>query len=205
MHRACMWLGQGFFMNETRKQTGSRNGEGYANSLRCSVVARALLTSLVLVFLMPCHLQAAESEDAVKAAFIYNFIGFVEWPKAVKQKDEAPTICVVGENDAVIAYLEEIGSKTPVEVIKKGRDSRINDCHILYISSHNKGDVDYMVGKSQGEPILTVSDADGFVERGGVVGFFLKAGQVKIETSRSTIKKSGLVVDSELLELMTVR
>jgi len=151
---------------------------------------------------------AQQDENAVKAAFIYNFITFVEWPKSVKPKGHTAVICVLGEDDPVLSYLDEIKRKvdnvSPIRVERKGRDSDISGCHILYMSQLKQDDIDYMIEKSKDYPILTVSDFKGFASMGGVVGFVMRDGKVKLETNVNATRNAHLIIDSELLELMKI-
>lgn len=163
---------------------------------------------LLLCCALPSIVLAAQDESAVKAAFIYNFVTFVEWPNKAKKSKKVTNICVLGEDAPVTTYLNKIKEKvrntSPIEILDKGRDSRIDECHILYISKLNSEDVDYMIGKSRNYSILTVSDVKGFAQRGGVVGFVVSEGKVRLESNVTSTKNAGLVIDSELLELMTI-
>ncbi len=166
--------------------------------LKYCVIAVCLVLSVGTVA------YAQQNAHAVKAAFIYNFVNYVEWPKAVRPTSSKTTICVVGDAAEVIAYLNELGKKVPVMIVTKGRDSRLDDCHILYIGAVSITDVDYLIGKTAMLPILTVSSSKDFAKRKGIVGFVVQAQQVNLEINLTSVSRSGLVIDSELLELTKI-
>lgn len=149
---------------------------------------------------------ATKKLETIKAAFVYNIIGFTDWPKT--NKFSRIEVCVIGEADPIIPYLEAISksakAKVKFDVSPKGRDSRIDGCQVVYVGQKHKRDVEYMIGKTEGLPILTVSDVKGFAERGGMIGMVESGGQVKLHGNITAIKKASITVDSELLELMKI-
>lgn len=147
---------------------------------------------------------AQQDENAVKAAFIYNFINFVEWPKKIHSKNSSTILCVVGDDAPVVGYLAELSKKAKVTLTSKGRDASLTNCHMVYIGKMGKADIDYMIGKTKNMPILTVSAVKDFAKKGGHIGFVIEEGQVKLESNLKSLEGAGLRVDSELLELMTI-
>lgn len=151
--------------------------------------------------------SAQQSEEILKAAFIYNFISFVDWPEPASKGNQKKLLCYVGEAGPVLAYLREIVRRHDtkdgaVSIEQKNRDATIEPCHILYISDLNKADIDYLIGKSADLPVLVVSDTNNFVERGGMVGMFMDGNKVRLEINTTSLEKSRLVIDSDLMELV---
>ena len=151
--------------------------------------------------------SAQQSEEILKAAFLYNFVSFVDWPNHVASGNQKKLLCYVGEAGPVVAFLREIvrrhdAKDVTMTIEQKNRDASIEPCHILYVSDLNKADIDYLVGKSEGLPVLVVSDTDDFVERDGMIGMFMDGSKVRLEVNTATLKKSGLVIDSDLMELV---
>lgn len=155
--------------------------------------------------LLPNYSVLAQQQDegVVKAAFIYNFINFIEWP-GIAKGGMGTTICIVGNGRDVVGYLNEIAKKAPLEISERSRDSRLNDCQILYIGVMDKVDIEYILEKSSGLPILTVSSAKDFAKRKGIIGFTTDGGEVKLEVNITSARNAGLIVDSELLELVRI-
>lgn len=155
------------------------------------------------ITLLSSMTYAVQDENAVKAAFIYNFTNFIKW-QDLQGGSKKVNVCTVGEETSVTGYLNELSKKVPIIVSIKGRDARLSDCHVLYIGFSNRSDVDYLLGRSEGTQILTVSSATDFARRGGMIGFTNDAGQVKLEANVNTIHKAGLAIDSDLLELVHI-
>lgn len=160
---------------------------------------------IFLVFIFPVDSTMGQQQDegAVKAAFIYNFVNFIEWPGITKGALRT-NICIVGDGHDVMGYLDEISKKAAIDVTTKSRDSRLEDCQILYIGTMDKVDVEYLIEKSSGLPILTVSSAKDFAKGKGIIGFTTETGEVKLEVNITSAKNAKLVVDSELLELVKI-
>ncbi len=157
-----------------------------------------LLGIFILSFTSTIYAQ--QDEGAVKAAFIYNFINFVKWP----DKTGRTNICLVGDYEDVAGYLRAVAKKASVNLISVNKDSSFSDCHILYIGNMSVAETNYLIGKTVSEPILTVSSSKDFAQRKGVVGFITKSGQIQLEINVNSAKNSGLVIDSELLELAKI-
>jgi hypothetical protein len=153
---------------------------------------------------------AAPKEYQVKAVFLFNFTHFVEWPPAAFASATAPlTICVVGDDpfgralDDTIAG-ESIGARR-LAVRRPHRTESLDACQLLFVSrseAHRLDEVLRMTGTSTS--ILTVSDIDRFVARGGDVGFFLDRDRVRFEISIEHAKRRGLKVQSQLLSLARI-
>lgn len=170
-----------------------------------NVIKKQFYTVGIIVVLCSffAHSWAQQDEGAVKAAFIYNLVNFIEWPGVVKGTKRT-TVCLVGDSHDIVSYLNEISKKAPIDIINKSRDSRLTDCQILYIGDMDKVDVEYLIEKSRSLPILTVSSTKDFVSKKGVIGFTTEAGQVKLEINVTSAQESRLVIDSELLELVKI-
>jgi hypothetical protein len=160
----------------------------------------------VAVLLSPC-LRAAEAPDTfeapVKAAFLYHFTRFVEWPGGGDM-----TICVVGA-DPFGPLLEQAtaGKKA------NGRDIRLSrlgslrsaeSCSILFATDVNGARLASALGHLRNRPVLTVSDAPGFAVGGGIVGFVRDGNHVRLEVNTAAAEQAGLHVSSRLLSIARV-
>jgi hypothetical protein len=177
------------------------------------VVARRILSALgALAITVSLSAQTTPlPEYRIKAAFLFNFMQFVEWPATAFANERAPlVICVVGNDpfrDALDQTLEGESIRTRRIVARRVRDSEALDtCHLLFISKSEKGHLSKVlqaVGSSA--PVLTVSDIDGFVAGGGTIGFFLERQRVRFEISPSQAQRRGLKLSSQLLGLGRIR
>ena len=167
----------------------------------------ALWVTMGLIFLPLQEALAADNKEAlVKAAFIYNFVKFVEWPdgKAITQQSNID-ICVLGSSDVGSASsVFKAASSAKLSISLKRESSWKNaagHCHVLFISQSEEGKLGEIVGGLQGSPVLTVSDIDGFADAGGMIGFVNSDNKIKLEINKRSILATGMRVDAKLLEI----
>lgn len=148
------------------------------------------------------------SEPEVKAAFLYNFARFVEWPETVLQDEAGPfTFCVVGD-DAFAAVLEaavrgkSLHGKTVA--VKRFRSlGQASNCHVLYLVEPENGALVELLRQVQG-PVLTVSDLERFTERGGMIQLRMDEQKVRFDVNVAATERAGLKASSQLLKLARV-
>lgn len=148
---------------------------------------------------------APSAEDAVKAALIYKFIPFVEWP--ISEMRSTIKIGVIG-GDPLSGALEalegkSVGSRSLV-VKHFGSDlsvGQITQCQIVYIEEPDEKKVRRILGKLAGHAVLTIGDTKRFAENGGMIGFVKKGRRVAFEINSSSLKKSNLSIRSTLMRL----
>jgi hypothetical protein len=147
---------------------------------------------------------AAESysEDAVKAAFLYRFTGYVDWP-AQAAADPQFTIAVL-DADGVAAELGRLlqnrqiqNRPAQVRSIKNLRE--LDGAQMLYIGGSHRDDLRRLIASVAGRPVLVVTNADGGLDAGSSVNFLLIDQRVRFEISLDAAQGSGLRVASELL------
>ena len=144
----------------------------------------------------------------VKAAYLYNFGRFVEWPANAPGKGDFFTVCILGKDpfgpvlDKVLAG-ETIGGKNVVaRRISTPQES--GDCQILFLSSTEENRLNKIIEAMDKEAVLTVSDMPQFSERGGMVQFVVEDKRVRFEVNLTAAQNVGLTLRSELLRVATV-
>jgi len=145
-------------------------------------------------------------EYQIKAAFLFNFAKFVEWPPGTFSDASAPLrICVLGQ-DPFGEDLRKItdqktvnGRKLEVKHVIDLPEAR--NCHILFISSSEKLSRKKILQGLQGASVLTVGDTEGFVGEGGMINFVLENDRVKFEVSLVAAERAGLKISSRLLSV----
>jgi hypothetical protein len=174
---------------------------------------RPLLTALVAVcaFVAIPALVAQNSRPTdydVKAAYLYNFGRFIEWPETVAATQGGPfTVCVLGQDpfgprlDATLAG-ETIGGKTIVAKRISNADESGN-CRILFLSLTDESRLNKIIADLDKKAVLTVSDAPQFVTRGGMIQFVLEGKKVRFEVNLTATQHAGLTLSSELLKVAT--
>jgi hypothetical protein len=145
-------------------------------------------------------------EYQVKAAFLYNFAKFVEWPPIGFRDAAAPLqICVLGR-DPFGQELRDITNEKTVN----GRRLEVSDvldvqqartCHIVFISSSEKARLKQILDGLQGTDALTVGDTKGFAEQGGMINFVLENNRVQFEVNSKAAGQAGLKISSKLLSV----
>ncbi len=167
------------------------------------------LTFLLGLFESQVHAQAtAFYEYQVKAAFLFNFAKFVEWPPdAFTSADEPIGICVLGQNPFG-SVLEEtvrgkvVGHRTFV-VLQNPDAQHIGGCHIIFICA--SADKRSVLEELRTKRVLTVSETDGVQAMSGVIGLNLKDGRVRIEIDPAAAERAGLRISSKLLSLAEIK
>ncbi|NVM21789.1 MAG: YfiR family protein [Desulfobacterales bacterium] len=147
-------------------------------------------------------------EYLIKAAFLYNFAKFVEWPTEAFPNDSTPiTLCILGE-DPFGDALESIKGKTI-----RGRDMvirhvvRVEDlehCHILFVSASEEKRLPQILNTIRDKTILTVSDMNRFARRGGIINLVTVRSKIRFEINVDATDLVGLRISSKLLRLARI-
>ena len=170
-----------------------------------------MLSALVLglVLAVTAHGERAASEYQIKAAYLFNFTQFVQWPSNAFVEANAPlTIGIVGE-DPFGSALEDItrgekvaGHPLVIKHLKAADD--LSACQILFISRSEKDRADSIVESLRGKPVLTVSELDQFGQRGGIIRFVTKEQNVRFEINTGVAEGAHLKLSSKLLGLARI-
>ena len=149
--------------------------------------------------------QSNPTEYQVKAAYLYNFGKFIEWPAKVNDSGESFTICVLGQDpfgtalDRTIAGESINGRKVAIKRIAKPMDALV--CRILFISSTEENRLKEILAIIDKTSILTVSDIPHFTQRGGMIQFIIEANRVRFEVNLTNSELVGLTLSSQLLKV----
>lgn len=153
--------------------------------------------------------QPAVKEYQVKAAFLFNFAQFVDWPETAFPQDDTPlTIGVLGE-DPFGGALDEIvrGEQVhgrPLRILHCRRVEDTAGCHVLFISRSESGRLEQIVGRLRGRSILTVGDSENFVRRGGMISFISERNKLRLRINRDLASAAGLTISSKLLRVAEI-
>jgi YfiR/HmsC-like len=167
-----------------------------------AVSAGAAFAAFGLTPLAPVGATAAEvTEMAVKAAYLYNFGLFVEWPKAAFPTAGSPfTICIVGSDPFGVTLDDSVkGQKIrdhPIVVKRLISISRSSGCHIAYVARTLMALQDW--------DLLTVTDGETSGDQAGIINFVIKDGRVRFVIDDAAAALGGLTISSRLLNLALV-
>jgi hypothetical protein len=168
--------------------------------------AWAVVAAVLLAGALPARaedMMAAEYE--VKAAFLYNFAKFIEWPTSSGGPAPADVVlCVVGPDPfgptlTALADRDDDGRHLKVRhLVDLGGDP---GCHIAFISAVERPRLGSILARATAQHVVTVADLDGFARAGGVIQFVLEDGRVRFWINRGAAARSGVQLSSRLLAL----
>lgn len=166
---------------------------------------------LVLFLLLPgggtnLFAQATSKEYQIKAAFLFNFMQFVEWPPTVfKDANDPFRIGVLGQDPFNAALEDTVQGETisnhKIIVEHAMQVDDLKNCQLIFISKSEKKHVTEILSALDDKPVLTVSEIEGFAERGGGINFYLEGNKVRFEVNPDAARHDGLKVSSQLLSL----
>ncbi len=181
----------------------------------CFIIVKLLRRLTALVCVLAAFLKIAQAvaptsqEYPLKAAFIYNFAMFTEWPNDASDPSDALfVIGILGEDPFGTAMDRAVEGKKikgrPVVIKRLNWGSSLRDCHILFVSSSEKSklaELDHVVA---GRSILTISEGPAFAKQGGIISFFLEENKIRFEINVEAAKRANLQLSSKLLSLAKI-
>jgi hypothetical protein len=159
-----------------------------------------------LVPLIACGLAgvaAPVSEYQLKAVFLFNFAHFVEWPAAALPRDNAPfVIGVLGQDpfghDLDDVVRGEAVNQHPLAIERYAAVTDVRSCQILFVAAAEVRHLDGIIGTLQQRSVLTVTDADGPLPRGVIIGLFRQDNRIRMRIDLKAAKASNLTISSKL-------
>jgi hypothetical protein len=179
----------------------------------CLMKRRALLAALILICAdltetPTCFSQSSSVEDQVKAAFLYNFAKFIQWPsQAFTDRDMPFTICIHGDSvqDALDKTIEgETLNGRHVTTRRLAAGEAIRGCHIVYVSGAESRRAPEVLAAANGMPVLTVGESPDFINSGGMIRFTEGGHRVRFEINPDATERALLRVSSRLLRLADI-
>jgi hypothetical protein len=164
------------------------------------------VTGLICTLMTTVAAAEEPSEYEVKAAFLFNFSKFVEWPEGTfAGAADRITICVIGQDPFGTLLEDAVRDKTvngrEIAVQKTASASRVTGCHIVFVASSEQGRLDEILGRLADRPLLTVSDAESAAERGAIIGLTLADKRVRFEVNLNAARRAKLKLSSQLLKV----
>lgn len=161
------------------------------------------LLLLLQACLLPAWAQSAASESAVKAAFLFKFAGFVEWPSEAFQGAADPLVIGVLGNDSVAADLEQVVAGRGLDgrrvVARRLRDGEsLAGLHVLLLGTHREPRLRDLIRSVPG-PVLLVTEQDGALPLGSVLNFHADGGRVRFSASLASAEARSLRLSARLL------
>jgi hypothetical protein len=167
--------------------------------------AWAALVALVLIWQPHGSPQNAPqvSERSVKAAFLYKFAGYVEWPNSATAGDSPIVIGVLSGADFARELAEITTGRSvnnrPIRVRRLDRDESANGLDILFIGDEMREELPRVLDATRLQPILTVTESAGAIADGSIINFTVDAERVRFEVSLYAAELGQLRLNARLL------
>jgi uncharacterized protein DUF4154 len=146
------------------------------------------------------------AEYTLKAAFLFNFTKFVEWPADAFADEKSPfNLCILGEDrfgaslDAVVANESVNGRPIVVRRLPRGGEARA--CQILFLGRTERERQAEVLAGLRNAPVLTVGETDRFLDDGGLLLFFLEADRIRFAVNLRAVERTRLKISSKMLRL----
>jgi hypothetical protein len=172
-----------------------------------------LATSILLLATLAGSTTARADDQSLpeyqlKALFLYNFAKFVTWPPNTFAETNSPICVGVVGKDRFGPHLDKIAQSVPLNghpfvVRHYATIAQARDCQILFISDSEKSRVDEYLKALRNQSVLTVSDLDDFVRKGGMIQFSTVGEKVRFAINNGAAHDARLRISSQLLNLAT--
>lgn len=142
-------------------------------------------------------------EQKLKAAYLYRFAAYVEWPEESFESGDGPFVIGVAGSDEVTEQLSQIVAGRhvgghPVEVRRIDRSTQLDGLHMLYLTG-DRVMVEHILGHARGKPLLTVTDSEHGFARGSMVNFVIADNRLRFEVALRRVNTGRLRISSRML------
>ncbi len=174
----------------------------------------AFLAALLLAVSVPLANRAARADQSpteyqVKAAYLFNFLKFVEWPDDPPAEPRTKWVIgfvgdtPIGDELTRLAEGKNVLGRD-LQVKKFPAADNLRSCNILFISESEKKRLPAILAELRGSSVLTVADMDNFIGGGGMIQFMVEDARVRVAIDMGATSRAHLKVSSKLLALARV-
>lgn len=202
-------------MIASRKSPRRTRRDGWLQRTRNAVRSRGIfLPAWTLAYVLGAavgsgsrcaHADPPPDVNQAKANMLWNIAKFVEWPALPEDRSQPLVFTILGEDDLAAAIAGLLSSRTvngrPVFVRFARRPQDARGSQILYLAASESSQMGTVLAAVDTSAVLTVSDAPGFAEHGGMVGFATDGARVRFEVNRNVAERNGLKLSAKLLSL----
>lgn len=160
----------------------------------------ALLTGLLLMLASMAGQTQQNTEQQLKAAYLVNFLKYVEWP----DNPAKATICLFGRDVmgvALAGYEERTVAGRELVVRRVSSPDQLGECQILYVPDTEEARFAAVLRWVEGLPILTVSDAEFFARQGGGVALVREETRLRFDVNIDALNRAHLKPASQMMRL----
>ena len=149
---------------------------------------------------------AITSPERVKAAYLYKFLNYVDWPPSSFQKQDSPYVIGILDADDVANELTKLSAGSNIKhramVVKRLQaDDPLNGIHVLFIGQAGRRRQQQVMKQLQSQPVLLVTETDGALNQGSMINFRFVDDRVRFEVAVDPVEKSGLKLNTRLLSV----
>lgn len=166
------------------------------------ILAGAALVSLLAV----AGAGAAVDDKGLKAAFIFSFAKFTEWPGLAAG---APIVACIYRDESIASALRDAvkgqqinGHAVDVHAVTDNLGYRA--CQLVFIGGEESRQSRLARDSVSAMPVLTVSDVNGFAKAGGIIEMYVEDGRMRFAINVTAVERSGLVISARLLDLARI-
>jgi hypothetical protein len=142
-------------------------------------------------------------EYRLKAAFVYNFIAYTEWPAAT---GSALNLCIYGADPFgtdIDGLQGKVAAGRQIAVHRKAAGEPLKDCQVVFVAPSAIEGLPRVLESLKRRPLLTVADSSGAMRRGVMLNMNMVQGKVTFEANLQAARDAGLDLSSKLLRLAT--
>lgn len=174
-----------------------------------AIPVKRFTATLVAAILSATLLAQSYNEAEVKAAFLFHFAHYVEYPSGAFENDRSPFVIGVLGKSAVTEVLQKVvrgknANGRSIVVRQLDMDKELRRCHILFISKDEADKLPSVLQILADAPVLTVGESANFASKGGIIGFFTEQNRVRFEINPDSARRAHLTISSKLLSLARI-
>ncbi len=176
-----------------------------ASTTRSAGLLPRILFGLIALAAPLAH---AESEYAVKAAYLNNFAKMVKWPSSAFANAQAPLVIgVVGRDpfgglDGILRGQMAGNRSIEVRRVNASDSEGLQACHLVYVSASER--VANVARAVQGRPVLVVAESEDAARDGGIIGFVMQERKLKLEINNDAARQVRINIPSDILDMARI-
>lgn len=182
--------------------------QGVRRARRTSVrlCAAVLLATLAAMPFSRAPAQEQATEYQIKAAYLYKFLGYVEWPESVRQWPDNPIVVGVIGSDALAEELAAVAEKRnapghQVAVRKLRAQDAIGGLHVLFIGNGAGAKAAEILANAKSQPVLTVTESQAAFDSGSVINFVVVDERIRFDVALQPAERGNIRISSRLLSV----
>ena len=165
-------------------------------------IATTLIVGILSTAHVPSHATPSASEQALVAAFLFNFLKFTEWPPGTTS-DEI-VLCTSKGNpfEELDAISGKIAQSKPVRIKRISSSDSTHDCQLLFLAREEGSErIRHWLTLIGNKPILVVSNINGFLDLGGMIALMNDGRNLYFEVDLARVRQANLKLSAQLLQI----